>query len=210
MDKKIQIKTKKFDLVSLDEFKGNPKNPNTHSSFQIERLVKLFEYQGIRHPIVVSNQTGYIVAGHGRLQAALKAGMQKFPVDYQDFDSEEQEYAHMVADNAISEWAELNKSMIDKDIIDLGPDFDLDNLGILDFRLDLSEIDHDKEWEGMPEFEQKDKTAYQTVQLHLYDKEAVIEFMKLIQQPITEKTRTIWFPAQTIERAADKRYGSES
>lgn len=67
-----------------------------------------------------------------------------------------------------------------------------------------------EEWEGMPEFNQEDKTAYQTVQLHFFDAKGVSDFAKLIKQSITEKTRTIWFPMPVIERAADKRYAAQA
>jgi hypothetical protein len=42
----------------------------------------------------------------------------------------------MQADNAIALWADLDLSQINQDIIDLGPDFDLNMLGIKNFTLD--------------------------------------------------------------------------
>lgn len=58
------------------------------------------------------------------------------PVVYQDFDSTEAEYAFIQADNAIALWAELDLAGINADIGDLGPDFDINMLGIQDFTLD--------------------------------------------------------------------------
>lgn len=67
--------------------------------------------------------------------------MTVLPVIYQDFDGEESEYAHMVADNAIASWSELDLSGINSDLSDLGPDLDLDLLGIEHFTLDMAERD---------------------------------------------------------------------
>ena len=134
-----QIRCSSDRLILLSDLRPHPKNRNTHSDGQISRLAKLFEFQGVRHPIIVSNLSGRIVAGHARLAAAQFIGMTEFPVDYQDFENEEQEYAFLVADNAIAEWATLDLAGINADLQDLGPDFDLDQLGIKDFTLDIAE-----------------------------------------------------------------------
>jgi len=132
----MNIYCKYDDLVSPIALKEHPKNRNKHPKEQIDRLAKLYDYHGIRHPIIVSKLSGYIVAGHGRREAAIKAKFKEMPVVYQDFDSEDAEYAFIQADNAIALWAELDLSGINADIADLGPDFDIDLLGIKDFTID--------------------------------------------------------------------------
>ena len=128
-------------LVDPKNLKDHPKNRNQHGSDQIERLAKLYKTNGIRQPITVSNLSGFIVFGHGRKLAAIRAGIKEFPVVYQDFDSTEQEYASIQADNAISSWSELDLSSINSDLADLGPDFDVDSLGLKNFVLDPAEND---------------------------------------------------------------------
>lgn len=109
----------------------NPKNPNSHPKKQIERLAKIIEYQGQRHPIIVSKRTGFVVAGHGRLEAIKKLGWEKVAVNYQDFENEAQEYAFIVSDNAIAEWSELDLTSITEELNSIGPDFlSLDLLGV--------------------------------------------------------------------------------
>lgn len=98
--------------------------------------MKLIEYQGFRQPIIVSNRSGLVVAGHGRLEAAKKLGLAEVPVAFQDFEDDEQEYAFGISDNAIASWAELDLSGINMDLPDFGPDLNLDNLGIKDFVLE--------------------------------------------------------------------------
>ena len=103
-------------LVPVPEVKANPRNPYRHPDEQLKLLAKIIEYQGWRHPIVVSNQSGFIVHGHARLDAAKLNGYTEVPVDYQDYVDEAQEYADLIADNQIQELAETDEPTL-KDII---------------------------------------------------------------------------------------------
>jgi hypothetical protein len=141
MKEEIKIHCKYDELCDPKKLKDNPKNRNKHGQDQIDALAELFKYHGVRHPIIVSNQTGLICAGHGRKLAAIRTGIKKYPVVFQDFDSNEAEYAFLQADNAISLWADLDLSGINNDIPDLGPDFDIKMLGIKNFVLDFAEKD---------------------------------------------------------------------
>ena len=129
----MQIHCKFDEMVDPKKLKHHPSNRNKHSADQINRLVKLYQGHGIRHPIIVSKQSGFIVAGHARKQAAHQAKMKEFPVVYQDFESPDLEYAFIQSDNSIALWAELDLAGINSDLPDLGPDFDIDLLGIKDF-----------------------------------------------------------------------------
>lgn len=130
-------------LAAVDSLTPNPKNPNTHSPEQIQRLAEIIDYQGFRHPIIVSKRSGFIAAGHGRLEAAKLLGMTEVPVDEQDFESDEAEYAFLVSDNAIAEWAMLDLAAVNLEVPNLGPDFDVDLLGLKDFTIDVAERDED-------------------------------------------------------------------
>jgi hypothetical protein len=123
------------ELIDTDLLVPNPKNPNKHPDNQIKLLAKIMKHQGWRSPIVVSNRSGFIIKGHGRLEAARLNGWSKAPVDKQDYASEAYEYADMVADNKIAELASSDMNMIIDDVKLLGDDFDLDLLGIPDFEL---------------------------------------------------------------------------
>ena len=129
-------------MRKVSQLVPHPKNPNHHPEEQIERLANIIEFQGWRHPIIVSTRSGFIVSGHARLLAAAFLGLAEAPIDLQDFTSEAQEYAHLVADNAIAEFfSKTNLKQINLDIVDLGPDFDLEMLGIKDFTLDVTDKD---------------------------------------------------------------------
>lgn len=118
-------------MVKLADLTPHPKNCNNHSKEQIDRLKKIITYQGFRQPLLVSNLSGYIISGHGRLQAARELGYTEVPVTYQDFIDADQEFAHLVADNAIAEWANLDMSAIDTAIATINVDIDF--LGLMSF-----------------------------------------------------------------------------
>lgn len=128
----IKIRCAHDKLVPIAELKPHPKNRNKHPENQIARLAEILSYQGFRYPIKVSKLSGFITSGHGRLLAATKLGMSEVPVNFQEYESEAQEYADLVADNAIALWAEIDLAGITDDIKDLG-DLNLDLLGLEDF-----------------------------------------------------------------------------
>jgi DNA modification methylase len=143
-------------LVNVKELKPNPLNRNSHPKDQIERLAKILEFQGWRYPIKVSKRSGFITSGHGRLEAAKLLKWKEVPVSFQDYDSEEQEYADTISDNSIASWSELDLSGVNADLTDLGPDFDIDLLGIKDFVLEPIEklepqCDEDEVPDALPE-----------------------------------------------------------
>ena len=126
-------------MVGLEQLQPNPRNPNNHPEKQIEMLAKIIEYQGQRSPIVVSKRSGFIVKGHGRLEAIQKLGWKKAAVDYQDYENEAQEFADMVADNKIAELASTDHNLMIDLVKDSGlVDFEL--FGLNDFKLELLEL----------------------------------------------------------------------
>ena len=128
----ILIHCKYDELIGPNKLKNHPKNPNKHGDDQIERLAEIYKHNGIRHPIIVSKLSGFVVAGHGRKLAAIRAGIKKFPVVYQEFESAAQEYQFMTSDNAIALWSDLDLDEIQK-VIDEMPDINVEALGVLDF-----------------------------------------------------------------------------
>jgi hypothetical protein len=150
-------------MVPMSELQGlrNPRNRNLHPPEQIDELVEQFKYQGVRHPIIISKRCNMFAAGDGRFQAAERLGMTEYPVDFQDFDNEEQEYAFAIADNALQRWATLDMAAINFDLPELGPDFDIDRLGIRDFVLDMSDkekVDVEEHERGLPGEEGANRT----------------------------------------------------
>lgn len=106
----IEYRCEHTDRVDPHNLKPHPKNPNKHPRKQIAILAANIKEVGWRHPIVVSKLSGFIVCGHGRRQAAIELGCTA-PVDYQDFESEAEELAVLMADNMIPELAEWDAEL---------------------------------------------------------------------------------------------------
>ena len=83
------------------------------------------------------------MAGHGRLDAALMLGMEKVPVDMQDFKNEADEYAFLEADNHIARYAEFDQEKMLENLSDLEIEidtFDFEEIGMIDFELPQPEV----------------------------------------------------------------------
>ena len=189
----------------------NPSNPNRHSDSQIGLLARIIRNQGWRSPIVISRRSGFVVKGHGRLEAAKLLQVQSVPIDYQEYETEASEWADMVADNKIAELAEVSKQDL-KEI--------LDGLGSIEgFDMTLTGYDEQEisalidqveeagtpadEWEGMPEFNNPAK-GFNTVSIHFKTKDRLEEFCKLTGLEIKESTKFSWFPS------SDQTYNEDS
>jgi len=109
----------------------NPRNPNTHGDKQIALLAKIIRNQGWRQPITVSKRSGFIVKGHGRLAAAKMLQVEQVPVEFQDYATEADEYADLIADNRIAELAEVDNAMLSGLLADeaIFDGFDMDLTG---------------------------------------------------------------------------------
>jgi len=128
--KAIVVNCECTEMQPTESLAPNPRNPNKHPEYQVRLLAKILSETGWRAPITVSNQTGLIVRGHGRLEAAKYLGLAEVPVDRQDYDSEEAEWADLIADNRIADLAELDKGIL-RDVlgeIDTGA-FDMERTG---------------------------------------------------------------------------------
>jgi 16S rRNA G966 N2-methylase RsmD len=137
--------------VDIDSIKLNKENTNKHPKEQIERLAKIIEYQGWRNPLIVWEEKGILAAGEGRYLAAKKLKLKQVPVSFQSFDSEDQFRAFVTSDNAIAAWAELDLSLINTQLAEFGPEFDIDLLGIENFEIDVADKYEDKDGDAVPE-----------------------------------------------------------
>lgn len=137
----MEVKCSYSEMVDVDLLVANPRNPNKHGEKQIELLAKIMRHQGWRRPIVVSKRSGFIISGHGRLMAAKLNGWTSAPVDRQEYTTEADEYADLVADNKIAELSEHDDSSMIQSIKELGmQDFDFDLLGLADLSFMTAEL----------------------------------------------------------------------
>lgn len=131
----ISVWCRHDETKDITELIENPRNPNKHPDKQIALLAKIIRNQGWRQPITVSKRSGFIVKGHGRLQAAKVLQVEQVPVEFQDYESEAAEYADLIADNRIAELAEPDMAEIA---------LLLNDAMFTDFDMDLTGFDSDK------------------------------------------------------------------
>jgi hypothetical protein len=62
---------------------------------------------------------------------------------------------------------------------------------IFDFD-DLESID--VEWRGMPEYNQPNNTAFRQIIVEFDNDKEVEAFAELLEQSVTEKTKSLWYP----------------
>jgi hypothetical protein len=71
--------------------------------------------------------------------------------------------------------------------------------------------DWKKEWLGMPEFiQEKSDKPYTQITIRFKNQENLKEFSNLINQNLTKKTKSIWFPQIERGLSANKIYINES
>ena len=105
------------------------RNARTHSEEQVAQIAASIAEFGFTNPILAGSD-GIIVAGHGRLAAAQKLGLEIVPVVVLDHLTPTQRRALVIADNRIAENAGWDDAMLRIDLEALmGEGFDLDITG---------------------------------------------------------------------------------
>lgn len=66
------------------------------------------------------------------------------------------------------------------------------------------EADWEREWKGMPEYVNEDLPPVKSLQVHFRTKEEYMEFVELVNQRMTMKTKYIWYPCQ--QKANNEQY----
>ncbi len=105
----------------------------------------------MRSPIVVSLRSGLVVKGHGRILALKKLGAIEAPIDFQHYESEEHEYADLVADNTLSELSKTDHDLIKKGLDDLKINIDISLLGLEGLKLKKIELEKPEGGQYLPE-----------------------------------------------------------
>src|SRR5450759_4865737 len=101
------------------------RNARTHSDAQVAQVAASIVEFGWTSPILIGTD-GVIIAGHARLLAARKLGMDEVPVIVLDHLSEAQRRALVIADNRLSELAGWDDAVLAAELAALEADgFDL-------------------------------------------------------------------------------------
>ena len=112
------------------------RNARTHSDAQVAQIAASIAEFGFVNPILVAGDNT-LIAGHGRLAAAHKLGLETVPVLVLDHLSDTQRRALIIADNKLAENAGWDTELLALELAEL-QDSDVD-LGLMGF--DDAEID---------------------------------------------------------------------
>ena len=127
--------------VSLDLLKPYEKNAKVHGEKQLEQLANSIKEFGFLSPCLVERGTYNLIAGHGRVEAARRLGMQTVPCVFVEDISEEQRRAYILADNRLTELGGWDYETVDAELKELyAAGFDISVTG---FELDLDEVEVD-------------------------------------------------------------------
>jgi ParB-like chromosome segregation protein Spo0J len=118
-------------------------NSRTHSEAQILQIAASIREFGFTNPVLIDGENG-IIAGHGRVLAAQKLGLDRVPCIELAHLSPTQRRAYLIADNKLALNAGWDKELLSLELEGLGEDgFDL---GLTGFTLDeIGELNADAE-----------------------------------------------------------------
>lgn len=197
------------DTIPLDSISVNPRNPRQIHKPQFERLKKsLIDFVKMMalRPIVV-NSDGMILGGNMRYVALKELGYTEIPKEWvkvADELTEDEQRRFVVEDNV--EFGAWNIDILSSDY----EVPELIDLGISEFELGIKEeMNFEEAWKGMPEFGNTE-SAYKSIAVHFESPDAVKNFAELVEQNITEKTKSIWYPKKEKQVLKDLEYTDES
>lgn len=131
----------KFEMRKVSDLIPYAMNARTHSDEQITRVASSIKEFGFLNPVIISDDNG-ILAGHCRVLAAKKLGLEQVPCILENHLTDTQKKAYILADNKLaldSDWdVEILRNQID---FLSGEDFDLDKIGFKDFDIDAIDAD---------------------------------------------------------------------
>lgn len=134
-----------YKKISLKNLIPYANNSRTHSDEQINQVASSIKEFGFTNPVLVDSDGG-IIAGHGRVMAAKKLGLEEVPCIELNHLTEAQKKAYVIADSQLA----LNSGW-DLDMLKL----ELESLNEMDFDIDLLGFD-DEFMSGLLEEEQSE------------------------------------------------------
>lgn len=139
-------------------------NSRTHSDAQVLQIAASIKEFGFTNPILTDGDNG-VIAGHGRLMAAKKLGMEEVPTIELSHLSNTQKKAYIIADNNLALNSGWNDELLKLEMIELDElGFDLSLLGFEDFGFYAEEAE-------MPELREGDREPFQQMTFTLHDEQ---------------------------------------
>jgi DNA modification methylase len=112
-----------------DELIPYARNSRTHSDEQVGQIAASIKEWGWTTPVLI-DESGGIIAGHGRVMAARKLGIEEVPTMTATGWTKAQKAAYVLADHQLPQNAGWNMDMLKVEMMDLDSDgFDLNLIG---------------------------------------------------------------------------------
>jgi DNA modification methylase len=132
----LNLKVRYQNVEALKPYRGNAR---THSDKQITQIAASIGKFGFNNPVLVDGDNR-IVAGHGRVAAAKRLGLDNVPTIRLDHLSDGERRAYVIADNRLAELAGWDRDILRielQGLADLDLGFDLEITGFDTAELDL-------------------------------------------------------------------------
>jgi hypothetical protein len=91
----------RIEMVAIESLKANPHNARTHTKRQVKLIADSLKAFDFVNPVLI-DETGMILAGHGRVAAARLIGMMQVPAIRIEHLSTDQKRAFILADNQLA------------------------------------------------------------------------------------------------------------
>ncbi len=206
----------KIEYVSPDDVELWVDNPRKNER-AAKKIARLIEAHGFGQPVTVREEDGVVYKGNTRIKAARLLGLDEIPIMRRSYPDVEAAKRDALADNRAQEMAQWDEDALaemfqereEVDLERLAAETGFEEVEIEGLRsgVDVSSIDPNEEWNGMPDYDHEDQTSFRRIIVHFKDQADIDRFSKLVRQKFTPKTRSIWYPKATIGTIADKRYG---
>ena len=119
----------KIESLPIERLIPYARNSRSHSEAQVAQIAGSIREFGFTNPVLIDAEDG-IIAGHGRVMAARKLGLEKVPCIRLAHLSETQKRAYIIADNKLALNSGWDEEMLALELAELREvDFDLDLTG---------------------------------------------------------------------------------
>ena len=110
-----------MDIVNkrIDDLIPYARNARTHNNEQVAQIAASIREFGFMNPVLIDSK-GNIIAGHGRVLAARKLGLEEVPCVLHDHLTETQRKAYILADNKMALNAGWDEDMLRLELRELG------------------------------------------------------------------------------------------
>ncbi len=141
----MQNYAQNIEQIDIDALIPYARNSRTHSETQVAQVAASIREFGFTNPVLIDGDGG-IIAGHGRVLAARKLGLQTVPAIRIDYMTDAQKRAYVIADNKLALNAGWDDELLALELGELQAEgFDLALTGFDDDELADLLLDDDEE-----------------------------------------------------------------